>query len=694
MTDDVQQSISADLPLVDPDDDRLGYAPFAERLAGAIAALDPDQAMVLALNGAWGSGKTTVLNFVEHHLRYEQRHGPVVVVRFNPWQFSPDDDLAVRLVDQMQAGLAPANVQLASALEDIGALLSGKRLSTSRRRRAGVPFALDEARAAVADELRKVPRVAVLIDDVDRLEAHQLTELFRAVRAVADFPNVVYLLAFDEGVARSVLSSGSVIDGGQYLEKMVQSAFELPDLDRSLLRDLFFESIDRVLLAEERAGRLDVRYWGNVYWDGLDHFIVTPRHVNRLTNALAITYPGIAGEVNVVDLIAIETLRMFVPHVYETVRAHPYLFTGAAPRVHDSESARRLRAEEAFHQEWLEQVPSTDRDAVKRLVTRVFPRLESVWGTTSFGPESEKLWRRQLRVASPDSFSVYFRFSVPPGRVSRRELEALLRAGGDREAFDELLVEILRADPDRTADRARSLLEQAADLDVADVKPSHAVICLNVLLDRGDDILRFDRTARGSFEFDLAAVLGRALRFFVECVPETERAEVVLEHVRDTKSIAAPDVLFEALVEDVRSSARQTGALSPEDLARIDVACLDLIREGARSGALAAAPLLPRLLGRWSSVSGIDAARSWFARSATDDQALRRLIAGFSHLEIRAEGDDVAGVATTAVDTAALDEYVDVTAVAAWAREQLASGEGTRLERAALKAVSSWSPDE
>lgn len=55
-----------DAPKVDPaNDDRLGFAPFADRLAAALFELRAPNGYVVGLEGPWGSGKSTVLNFTK-----------------------------------------------------------------------------------------------------------------------------------------------------------------------------------------------------------------------------------------------------------------------------------------------------------------------------------------------------------------------------------------------------------------------------------------------------------------------------------------------------------------------------------------------------------------------------------------------------------------------------------------------------
>ena len=82
------RSLSSDRPLGDPGEDRLGYAPFAERLAESLYRLAPREGFVMALYGPWGSGKSTVLGFVEYYLDKMPFDDRPVIVHFNPWWFS------------------------------------------------------------------------------------------------------------------------------------------------------------------------------------------------------------------------------------------------------------------------------------------------------------------------------------------------------------------------------------------------------------------------------------------------------------------------------------------------------------------------------------------------------------------------------------------------------------------------------
>ena len=46
-------------------DDLLGRKNFAERLAETISRYNSSESLVIALNGNWGSGKSSVINMVK-----------------------------------------------------------------------------------------------------------------------------------------------------------------------------------------------------------------------------------------------------------------------------------------------------------------------------------------------------------------------------------------------------------------------------------------------------------------------------------------------------------------------------------------------------------------------------------------------------------------------------------------------------
>ena len=341
----------------------------------------PTEGLVIAIYGPWGSGKTTLLNFVVHYLKQRQKNGQPIIVQFNPWWFSGHEDLTRRFFDQLLTVLSKWN-KVRWLVADFAGYVSETHTSFASigkvvARLFGTKYKdVSELKEKIADALKKQgKRIVVIIDDIDRLTADEIRQLFRVIKAVADFPNVVYLLAFDKEVVIKALEEMQGMPGEAYLEKIVQVPFELPLPDKTSLRGLLFERLDAILVNTPNE-LFDQTYWGNVYLEGIDHFITTPRDIVRLANTLSVTYPAVEGEVNPVDFIAIETLRVFCPVVYDTIRKNRKAFAGHSntsgyfgPGVDDLKS---------FHNSLLDRVQKEDKEPIKRLLRRIFPKLEAV----------------------------------------------------------------------------------------------------------------------------------------------------------------------------------------------------------------------------------------------------------------------------------------------------------------------------
>jgi predicted KAP-like P-loop ATPase len=172
-------------------------------------------------------------------------------------------------------------------------------------------------------------KILVIIDDIDRLAPVEICDLFRTIKATGKFPNVIYLLAFDIDVVVQSLERTFIDNGHDYLEKIVQVPFALlPMPDKVSLRKLLFANLNQ-LISDTDESSFDTAYWTNIYFGGIDHFIVTPRDVIRLTNVLRATYPCVKNEVNPVDFFSIESIRVFMPKLYDEIRRHQDLLAGA-----------------------------------------------------------------------------------------------------------------------------------------------------------------------------------------------------------------------------------------------------------------------------------------------------------------------------------------------------------------------------
>jgi len=425
-------SISSDLPPIHPANDIFGFGAFAEKVADSMLAMSSPKGLVLAVNGPWGSGKTTLLNFVKHELAKQTGDSAPVVIDFNPWWFAGKEDLAPQIIEAFRRSL-PSNLsgkagKLGDSLSEYSDVISisaslatggwlpkpvvGGLLKKLKKKEKLLPELKQEISEALGEQARKF---IFIVDDIDRLSPAEVCDLLRVIKALGDFSNVIYLLSFDAPVVAKSITAHLHVDGSEYLEKIVQASFSIPAADRLKLRRWFFEKLDSIT-STYGAAPLDHGYWASVYFNSLDKLIKTPRDIVRVTNSLAVTYPAVAGEVNIVDFVAIEMLRIFEPEAYEVIRESKEMFAGKASS--DSPSTT------AFHNSWMQKTGLSQE--CKALLAGIFPKFESaVTGGTvwSSGPTN---WRKGLRIAHPDLFDIYFQFGVAEGAASQHLLAMLL----------------------------------------------------------------------------------------------------------------------------------------------------------------------------------------------------------------------------------------------------------------------------
>lgn len=84
-----------DRPISEPTQDRFGIDPFAKALADSILRIKAPEGTVIALNGLWGSGKSSAVNLVLHHLKDVTENGELAVVNFACWWFRGEEALAL-----------------------------------------------------------------------------------------------------------------------------------------------------------------------------------------------------------------------------------------------------------------------------------------------------------------------------------------------------------------------------------------------------------------------------------------------------------------------------------------------------------------------------------------------------------------------------------------------------------------------
>lgn len=465
----------ADSPIVDPALDRFMRWPFAQRVAQTIASRRDPSSIVIGIYGAWGEGKTTVLNFIEKELR-ESPH--VVCVRFNPWRFGDEVHLLRNffqtLADALGKSISSGKEEIGKWLQEYGGGLvppitidgvqvsPGESLKEIGRSLSSVK--LDERRNRIEKVLKdEGKRVVVLMDDLDRLDKTEIQAVFKLVKLSADFAYTAYVLAFDDKMVAAALeeiyTSRNKEAGQSFLEKIVQVPLHLPRADELSLRKFCFEGVDEALSeAKIQLTEEQIKAFPQHFFDGLEIRLHTPRMAKRYCNALLFSLPILKGEVNPMDLMLIEGIRILYPKLYDVLRDNSDIFLGSLFDASvDGEQAKELSLQVINN--GLEALTNNERKAAKNLLKVLFPRVRGVLGSTWYGHEWEDTWAKEQRVASKQYFTRFFSYTVPEGDISDQELESFL-GRIENESISNIASEIQKLVGDRSAETFISKLRK------------------------------------------------------------------------------------------------------------------------------------------------------------------------------------------------------------------------------------------
>ena len=468
--------LEADRPIKTCTDDALGYRPFAEHFAKCVCNMNPEEGIVLAINGPWGSGKTSVVNMIVEIIECSKEASDtpkrILPIRFSPWWFSGQEDLtrvffteiAGRLNDSEYKNIVKGFkniVQRLSQYSDIvGTTVQVATHGVVASDTVAKVFddivrkgSLNQTRDKLAKDLYELQKyILVIIDDLDRLPRDEILEILRLVKSVGDLPHVIYLLVFDRDVVTKACENDLFGLGGGWLDKIIQASFDLPPIDAASLDRVFIARLNGILGDKKPP---DLGRWHTTFGEGIRPWLKTPRDIVRLLNAFNVSWNAVRDDVDFADFLALETLRLFAPEVYGFVRANGELISeGGISYVFDSDKRGELL------KRMLASTPDDYSERVTRLLATIFPVLSSSGQYYTTNGALYMDYSKQKRACVLKYFSAYFGFCVGDNALSASEVNQLIRCADDRDEFLGMTRNYVETPQPNGGTRAALLLDQ------------------------------------------------------------------------------------------------------------------------------------------------------------------------------------------------------------------------------------------
>jgi KAP family P-loop domain len=478
---------AADNPIRKLTDDRIGRARAAEHFATSVLRLDASEGLVVGVLGPWGSGKTSFVNLA----RPIFESGSVPVLDFNPWMFSGAEQLVQSFFSELSAQLKlkPGLAEVGKGLEEYGDIFSnltwlpvigpwierGQDLAklvggVLQRKKEGVAG----QRAKVDKALRELQRpIVVVLDDIDRLNTSEIRDIFRLVRLTANFPNVIYVLAFDRKRVEDALSEHG-IPGRAYLEKILQIGFDLPAIPEHVLSQQISDSLNAELEGLPNAGNFDQTLWPDVFMEVVRPLITNMRDVRRYATAVGGTVRALDGQIALVDILGLEAVRVFLPDVFlrmPTAVAALTTPSDGSHRVRDGQDPLKIEIQTLIES------AGSRASVATAMIERLFMAAQRHISGMNYGGECSRRWLRERRVAHADILRLYLERVAGEGLLAFNQAEIAWALMTDADAFS---AHLRGLDRDQIVETIASLEAYEDEITPERVLPG-AITLLNIL---------------------------------------------------------------------------------------------------------------------------------------------------------------------------------------------------------------------
>lgn len=434
----MSEHYSSDKPVEIENQDRFQRYGFSKRIAETIVQRENEEGIVIGIYGAWGEGKTSVLNFIKSELDLKEN---ILTLTLNPWRYNDEESLIKNFLNKVAEVLGKEldtkKEKLGSFIEKYGTFGSiiGKDISEIGKNLSSVD--LETLKNRIDEFLKESEsKLVIFVDDIDRLDKQEIYSLFRLVKLTADFTNTTYVLSFDEKMVASALGErfgkGNIDSGHNFLEKIIQVPLQIPQAQPDALKKYCFELVDNAInksaleLTKEEVQRFVSAFSHNILLR-----LKTPRLAIRYGNSLSFAIPLLKGEVNHVDLMLIEAIKVFYPKHYLFIKSFPHYFTSSYSSHSNYGGGQPVNEKKEELKKHLDELASdltkNEKDAIFQLLKTLFPRLNEAFHNT-FQHEGHKQWLKEKRIVSTSYFKRYFSYAVIEGELSDVMFEEFMQS--------------------------------------------------------------------------------------------------------------------------------------------------------------------------------------------------------------------------------------------------------------------------
>lgn len=489
------------------EEDEFGLSEIVQSVKRVLRTRIVSDGYAIGIEGAWGSGKSSFLNFIEQSLK-QDADAYQKIIRFDPWligdkrtllrvfffelsqaigEFRNDARVKEKLgykeniapvlnrlvksideyaryievaakVSNTAAALDPSLYMKAAALLFSAVLWIGERFRKS-------PPSLEDLKVKIVGDLQTLKNllpgvsIAILIDDTDRLDPAESVEILRLIKAVANFPVVTYLVCFDLTILSAqvnrIIQVGS---GADYIEKIFQQILPLPPQEPFALRRFVRKKLRDAFPEEDNYDPADLEFQGRrdlIYDQWLGKLISTPRDAIRLCENIKFGWPYLRGRGDFLDYVWLQLIKLKRRDLYDWTQRYVTGLGSYRDGGRPWDVARHVEAEKLSS--ILRDIGWAESD-YRWQMSQILPGVKFIHlegdsrEVFKFDPDSELSdFEARRRLGSPSHWRFYFAFGKPSYALDDAEVTGFkVLAASDGAGAAKLLIDLARK-PHRVA---------------------------------------------------------------------------------------------------------------------------------------------------------------------------------------------------------------------------------------------------
>jgi hypothetical protein len=326
-----------DAPIESIENDELDYKAIVDKLTEVLKSQSCQNSFTIGLVGPWGNGKSSIIKMVISVLKPKlsffnsiiarlKSKDEIIIINFLPYLNHKDEDIISEFFTSLSKELSRYNGKLSDQI-----LEYSKRLTNVYKENKiielfeNLPYKSTETPSKnlydeINSRIKEVgKKIIVFIDDLDRLNDHEILQVLKLIRNTADFNNIIFVVAMDKDYVINRLRANNQVLDSRFIDKFFQLEIYLPELETKLLRDYFIKELLKSKLANNTSFQIKLALAMRNDYNLFDLYIKNFRDVKRIINQIVFEYPLFEDELDLKDFMNFTYFKLKFPKLIKVL---------------------------------------------------------------------------------------------------------------------------------------------------------------------------------------------------------------------------------------------------------------------------------------------------------------------------------------------------------------------------------------